>query len=466
MKEHNPLINRYLRVIRGITCNIYFLLGIVFLIRLFFIFFVGVPSNAGSWNKWTWQADSDLYVSFADAIYNHNLNFYPFRLPGYPLILIGTHALLSPEWLGTIILQQFISLACAWILYLIGRRFIKSAHLVAPLIFLFEPATLRYSFVIMPEIFLVFTELAATLVILKAVAATGRKKFMLVAYSSILLCSGIFFKPIVLYAFLLYIGFILVYFRDVFWKRVLYAALFVLIFQLPVHFYRQFIHERFGVYSLTRQEYSEKAGRSLDIKYLVENDRIMDTDSLRQEIKKTLIAGGFNYDKPDYILYAHITDSITSANIKKYPWAFAYHSFADSYNFFHPSPSSFSDFFDIHFSYNAPEDASFIERITRHMTSSISYIPMLLYSLFYTAVLILPFIISLVNKDIRTKYSPLIYFAVSWFIYSAVLCGRIASIRYRVTFIWTFTVLSGAVYSYIKENGIKSIILHKNQTGN
>jgi hypothetical protein len=65
----------------------------------------------------------------------------------------------------------------------------------------------------------------------------------------------------------------------------------------------------------------------------------------------------------------------------------------------------------------------------------------------------------LLSKKLRKKYSPLIFLALLWFLYTSVACGRVAQARYHVTFIWAFIMLAGIVYAIIKENGIKSIFI-------
>ena len=452
--------NKFLPLIKKSCANIYILLGLVFLIRMLILYFLGKPYDTVHWNLWIRTGDTKSYIVFANEIYSGVIKSYPFRLPLYPIVMVITHSLFSLEWLGTILFHQIISLVTAWMIYKLILPYVKSAAIIASLIFLFEPASFIYSYLLLPETFMIFIQVAATIFIIKASSLKGIKKFGFVSLSSLVLCSGVFFKPVLIYSLALYIIFIFFYFKDSLTYKILYVLLFICLFQTPIHFYRQYLYNKFGVYSLTRQEYSEKAGRALDIKYVAEHGRIMHIDSLRAEIRRTLISGGFDYNHPDYVLYSHITDSISRTNLRKHPYAVAAHSFIDSYMFFQPATGTISDFLNITNYTKIPDHATFDEKITHieNRTSSLTNIVIIFISLMYSLILIVPFFISMINKNVRRMYSPLVYFAVMWFLYTSVAIGRIAQTRYRVTFIWTFAILAGLVYSYIKENGIKSII--------
>lgn len=318
----------------------------------------------------------------------------------------------------------------------------------------------------MPESILECLLLIATMIMLNALSQSPGKKLLSIIGASFILCLGVFFKPIVLYAFVIYAAFILVYFTDIFWKRIIYAVIFVFIFQLPLQIYRQFIFDRFGVYALCRQEFSEKAARSTDIKFLAVNGKIMSKDSLHNEILNTLIASGYDTTHPNYVLYAHVTDSITRSNLKNYPYATAYYSFSESYMFFQPGTKMVLHFLNLPNTHILSHTATFEEKVS-HLKGrmlTITDLSVLLFSILYSVIILVPFVISLFNKTIRKQYSPFIYLAVMWFLYTAVACGRISQFRYRTTFVWTFTLLIGIVISHIKTNGIKSIFHIHTQT--
>ena len=452
--------NTHYPTLKKLTGNIYFVLGFGFFMRMLMLLVIGKPWNESNWKEWIWMPDTNSYINFANDLYNHTFHTLPFRLPGYPFFLMLTRNMLPVEWLGTILIQQGIMIFIAWLLYRIARRYTDTYSLLVPLFFLFEPATFMYSFKLLPESFMILLITTSVFLIMQAASTKGINTYVLVIASALLLCLGIFFKPILMYSFLLYLGFIFIFFKDTFWKKLVFALIFIVIIQYPVHLFRQYYQHRFGVYTLTSQEFSEKAARAIDIKYLAVYHKVLSTDHHSEEIHRTMIASGYDYNKPDYQLYRHVADSITSANIKKYPFMFVYHSFAESYLFFEPGTKIYSEFFLIKPPEKTGHPATVLEKLVNllHNSSAMSYLPIIIFSFAYSLLLVVPFFIAIFNASIRKLYAPVIYFACMWFVYTSVLCGRIAQTGYRNTFAWSFTILAGFVCSYIATNGWKNVI--------
>jgi hypothetical protein len=399
-------------------------------------------------------SDTRNYVKYAMDMRNGHLSILPRTMPGYPLVIVLTQYLFPITWLGTILLQQVLNLLIAWLLILIVGQYTSKGHFLVMGLFLFEPMTVIYSYSFMPEIYMLLFQVWATYILVLAQKADGRKKMLLTIASALILSTGVFFKPILTFTFSLFSLFILVYYKERIWKRILFVILFYAVFQTPLYLYKFYIHHNFGVYALSRQDFSEKAGRSVDIKFIAQNHYPMSEDSLRKEIHGTLIAGGYDSTKPNWALYAHITDSITKANIKKYPLTAAYHSFAESYAYFQPGTRVLLNF-QRAFTQTVLMDDFEDPRAQNQPRKAITA----LLSILYSAILIIPVLIMLLSKKLRKKYSPLIFLAILWFLYTSVACGRVAQARYHVTFIWAFIMLAGIVYAIIKENGIKSIFI-------
>jgi hypothetical protein len=184
----------------------------------------------------------------------------------------------------------------------------------------------------------------------------------------------------------------------------------------------------------------------------------MTEDSLRKEIRQVLAAGGYDSTKPNWPLYAHLTDSITKANLKKYPMATAYHSFAESYAYFQPGTKVLLNFQDAFRKTVMMDDIDNPATQVQKANSLLSRKNITaLFSVLYSVILIFPVLIVLLNKKLRKKYSVIVFFTILWFLYTSVACGRVAQARYHVTFIWTFAILGGIVYSNIRESGIRSL---------
>lgn len=462
MKEffEKMMKNESYKSIHKVVFNIYFLLASVFVFRLLLLFLIGNPFEYEKWFNWIWAGDSPSYLRFANVIYNQSFDFLPQRLPGYPLIILLTREVLGIEWLGTIILQQIISILSAWFIYKIVTRYINTNTLIAPLVFLFEPIGLIISFKILPEAFMVLAILATTYLIVKASSEYFIKKLLLVITSSIILCIGVFFKPILLYSFIIYIVFILIYFQDNFKNKLLYVLVFLVIFHLPIHIYKEIIYEKFGVYCLARQEFSEKMGRAIDIKYLAENKKVMNIDSLRAEVKYILMLRGYDFKNPDYVLHAQVSDSLVKLYVRKYLPQFIYYSFSESYFFFQPATSIITAFIKNEQQTTRKHFSTFTEQFSffKKLLLSTENLIIIIFSLLFSMILILPVLITVFNRNLRVQYSPLIYFALFWFFYTSVMVGRIAQARYRITFSWILIILLGIVISYIKNNGWRSII--------
>ncbi len=438
---------------KQLTKNILLFLLLVFILRIVVVVLVTHNGAAG-----VETSDTRNYVKFAMEIKNGHLSVLPRTMPGYPLVILLTQYLFPITWLGTILLQQILNLLIAWILVLIVSQYTSKGYLYVLALFLFEPMTVIYSFSYMPEMYMLLFQVWATYLLVIAQKAEGRKKMLLTLCSALVLSVGVFFKPILTFTFTLFAFFILVYYKDSIWKRMLFVVLFYAVFQTPLYIYRFYIHNQFGVYSLSRQEFSEKAGRSIDIKFLAQNGYPMTDDSVSSELRQALRDGGYDTTKPNWVLYGHITDSITKANLKKYPFTAAYHSFAESYAYFQPgtrvllnfqkafSKTVFMDEFD---------DPKVLSQ-TKNSVFSRKNITALV-SVLYSALLIIPVLIAIGSKKLRKKYSTIIFLTVLWFLYTSVACGRIAQARYHVTFIWTFAMLAGIVYADIREKGIASL---------
>lgn len=441
--------------------SIYSVLGVLFVLRVLLIFFIVNPSDSAAWHHWVIANDSDSYISFANMLRAGEISQFPFRLPGYPVFLVFTRYLFGIEWLATIMLQQFIAVMTAFFVYLIAKRYIDKGAILAPVIFLLEPATLTNTYSVMPEIFMVLAQVLATFIILRVPGSAARHKIVLAIASALVLCAGVFFKPILLYSFVVFAAYLLIFAGGSLRSRILYAAVFIAVFQIPLSLYRGYIESKFGVRALTRQDFSEKAARSIDIKLLAESGELPSKYAVSREFRSTIYSSGFDTLKPDYLLYARVCDSITSANIRKFPWHMAYYSFANSYMFFQPATKLSIVFLRFKNTRLLPETATVEEKIAhlKERTLSPAYIPVVIYSVVFSAVLLLPFLLFIFHPKLRAKYFPIWFFLVFWFVYSSVLCGRITMARYRVTFAWLIAVVIGLVYSHFtkKQNGNEEV---------
>ena len=422
-------------------------LCLVFILRIIVVILLTHNGTAG-----IETSDTRNYVKYAMDIRNGHLSVLPRTMPGYPLVIVMTQYLFPITWLGTILLQQVLNLLIAWLLILIVGQFTSKGHFLVMGLFLFEPMTVIYSYSFMPEMYMLLFQVWATYIIILAQKADGRKKMLLTIVSALILSTGVFFKPILTFTFSLFALFILVYYNDTIWKRILLVILFYAVFQTPLHLYRFYIHHNFGVYTLSRQDYSEKAGRSIDIKFIALNHYPMTEDSLRKEMRFALSAKGYDSTKPNWPLYAQITDSITKANLRKFPLTAMYLSFSESYAYFQPGTRVLMNFQKAFTQTVLMDDLDNpqAQNKTRKALTA-------LLSILYSVIMVIPVLIMILSKKLRKKYSPIIFLAVLWFLYTSVACGRVAQARYHVTFIWTFAMLAGVVYSIIKESGIKSI---------
>lgn len=404
------------------------------------------------------SSDTKNYVKFAMEMRNGHLSVLPRTMPGYPIIILLTQYIFPIAWLGTILLQQVLNFLIAWLLVLIVRQYYAKGYLLVFGIFLFEPVTVIYSYSYMPEMFMLLFQVWATYLLVLAQKAEGRRKILLTLLSALLLSIGVFFKPILTFTFTLFALFILIYYKENIWKRILFVVLFYAVFQTPLYLYRFYIHNQFGVYALSRQEYSEKAGRSVDIKFIAQNRYPMSDDSLRKELRQALAAGGYDSTKPNWPLYARLNDSITKANLRKYPFVAFYHSFAESYAYFQPGTRvllNFQKAFTRTVLSDEFDDPKVADQNQNPIVSRKNITA--LFSVLYSILLIIPVLIALISKKLRKKYSQLLFLTVIWFLYTSVACGRVAQARYHVTFIWTFAMVAGVVYSMIREEGIKSV---------
>ncbi len=445
---------------KGMKNKILLFLFLIFILRIIVV--VLVTHNGASGIE---TSDTRNYVKFAMDMRNGHMSVLPRTMPGFPLIIVLTQYLFPITWLGTILLQQILNLLIAWLLVLIVSQYTAKGYLLVMALFLFEPVTLIYSYTFMPEMYMLLFQVWATYILIIAQKAESRKKMLLTLSSALILSVGVFFKPILTFTFTLFALFILVYYKDSIWKRLLFVVLFYAVFQTPLYLYRFYIHNHFGVYSLSRQEYSEKAGRSIDIKFLAQNGYPMADDSVRGELRQTLAKGGYDSTKPDWALYGHITDSITKANLRKYPFTAIYHSFAESYAYFQPGTRVLLNFQKA-FTRTVLSDEFEDPKAAGQTHSSVFSQKNLtaLFSMLYSAILIFPVLIALGSKKLRKKYSVIIFLTILWFLYTSVACGRVAQARYHVTFIWTFTMLAGVVYADIRENGLRHLFRKEETT--
>jgi len=179
--------------------NIVSLLIIAAIVRLILLIVLQPWSADTVTNTFYQDFDSRQYYKLAINIINEKsfISFVPFRTPGYPVFLSFIFLVFGIRpWL-ILLVHILINLFSIYLIYYITRSiFSVRIALIASAIFAFEPHTLYYCYILLPETLFVFSLIVTLLLVLKVIHSNRWIHYLLLGISLSIVA---YIKPIGIY---------------------------------------------------------------------------------------------------------------------------------------------------------------------------------------------------------------------------------------------------------------------------
>lgn len=422
------------------TRRVVILLLSLLMLRLVLALVLGQPWNSERWLNWITVADTGKYTTCAQDLADGRIDDPHFTTPGYPFIQLLTRSALGWMWFGTIVLQQLVSVFSAWLLGWLLLPHIGRYGWLATLLFLLEPVGFCFSYILLPEPFMILTQILALWLMLKArLAPTGRMGLLTLA-TALLVGLGVLVKPILGYGYIGFVLFIFLFYKTSLRLKLAWAMLFFLVFNGPIWIVKDHYHRNFGIAELSLQGPWQKAFQALQMHQRAAEGRI-DDGAVVREMREVLAARGYDSNHPDYGLYKATYDSLALATIKKYPHQMVFSTLINSFMYFNPAPNLIRNFLQLPHVEREVELANTGEVFREFFAKFRSWDNLLIicFSCTVSLVLALSWLFSHRLWKCRA-YRPLLFFINGWFAYTVLLVGILVDSRYRLSFIWGFAI--------------------------
>jgi hypothetical protein len=440
------------------TRRVVTLLICLFMLRVVFALVIGHPWDGEHWYNWISVDDTDKYSQCALDLEDGRLDNPHFTTPGYPVIQMLTRSLLGWTWFGTIVVQQLAAMIGAFLLGWMLLPYIGRYAWLATLLFLLEPVTFCFSYILLPEPFMILIQIVSLWLMLKAATAATIRMGILTAVVAVMVGLGVLVKPILGFSYFGFILFILLFYKTRLSYKFAWVVLFFVLFNGPVWMLQDHYRRNFGIAEMSLQAPWQKAFQTLQMHQRAAEGRI-DDGPIVLEMREVLESRGYDAAKPDYGLYKAVYDSLALATIRKYPHHMAFSTLINSFMYFNPAPNLIRNFLGLPMVAREVELAN-TKEIFREFFAKFRSWENLLFIAFSTSIsliMILSWLFSFRFRR-RRQYWPLLFFINGWFVYTVLLVGILVDSRYRQTFIWGFAIAFALVaHWWFTERGGKKL---------
>lgn len=405
------------------------LIVVILAARLGSIILHGRPWEGEAWEHRIFYTDTNSYLYAAEELSDGVQDQPLYRVPGYPLLILGTRDLVAPRWLATILLNLAADCVSALVVATASGRFLgRRAALWSAVYYLMLPSGILYSAYVIPDV------ITASLIALSGLLwldTTPRSRPSRGALNGLLagLCFGtaILLKPVVLYAPFVYLVLAFLPKREGWPVRTLFAVILLIITTGTYLVVREHNRRSFGLSGVSTQDAFELMGRTVQIADYrglgVGGEKFwLFRDSLVEEVSRD---GEINWGMRDS-LFREVTREALLSN----PLRVMYFEFTRWPKFF----------------VNLDGHRPYLG-MTNPDEKPLAYSAI-------TTVLQLPLGIALLMgvfvKKLRTRLDRLFWLGVAWFAYSVPVIGPIASFRYGLMFYWALVPFAVAAVGFIK----------------
>lgn len=402
--------------------------------RLGSIFVHGRPWEGEAWEQRIFYTDTHSYLHAAADLSDGVQDQPLYRVPGYPLLILGTRDLMEPRWLATILFNFAADCISALVVATVSGRYLgRRTGLWSAAYYLLLPSGILYSAYVIPDV------ITASLIALSGLlwlnttvdsrAGRGAVNGLLAG-----LCFGaaMFLKPVVLYAPAVYMALVFIPKREGWVARTLFASTLLLVSTGTYIVMREHNERSFGLSGVSTQDTFELMGRTVQIadyrglgvggeKFWLFRDSLMEVASEGGEV---------NWRMRDSLFRAVTREALLSN-----PLRVLYFEFTRWPKFFVN--------LDAHRPYLGLTDPD-------EKPPAYTVVTTVLQFPLGIALLMAVFI-----RRLRTRLDRLFWLGLAWFAYSVPVIGPIASFRYGLMFYWALVPFAAAAAGIIGLPGKK-----------
>ncbi len=241
-------------------------LALIACLRIAGLFLVGDPWST-EWEHRIFYSDTYSYLHAADELADGSQNMPLFRVPGYPLLLLGTRDLCGPAWTATMIIHQIADLLTALVVVAVSTPLLgKVRGIWSGAFYLALPSGILYSSFMIPDILVACLIALSGLLWLRtppgASPARGALNGLL---GGLCFSSALLLKPVVLYAPLIYLALVFIPKNRGRLARALFAVMLALPSTGTYLILRNHNERSFGLPGISTQDALEPMGRMVQI---------------------------------------------------------------------------------------------------------------------------------------------------------------------------------------------------------
>jgi len=397
------------------------------LARLVALLVLGNPWG-DEWEQKIFYSDTNSYLYAADEISDGVQNKPLFRVPGYPLLILGTRDLIEPRWLATILLNLAADCLTAMVVIaMTGRLLGRVAGFWTGAYYLLLPSCILYSIYVIPDVITACLIAVSGLLWLET---TPESRPGTVVRNGLLagLCFGaaMLLKPVVLYAPAVYLALVFIPKREGWANRACFAVAVLFLSTGTYMILRSHNQRSFGLPGVSTQDAFELMGRAVqmaDYRGLGEGGE--DFWHFRDSLVEVASQGGaVNWGMRDS-LFRMVTREALLAN----PLRVAYLEFTRWPKFFVN--------LDGHKPYLGITDANEKPFVYVAITSLLQ-VP-----------LGIALLMAVTGRKLRSRLKRHFWLGIAWFAYSVPVIGPIASFRYGLMFYWALVPFAAAAFGFI-----------------
>jgi len=395
--------------------------------RIASVLVVGNPWGGG-WEGKIFYSDTNSYLYAADDISDGVQDQPLYRVPGYPLLILGTRDLIEPRWLATILLNLAADCLTAMVVIaMTGRLFGRVTGLWAGAYYLLLPSCVLYSTYVIPDVITACLIAVSGFLWLKTTPesrpGTGVLNGLLAG-----LCFGVamLLKPVVLYAPAIYLALVFIPERKGWFARMLFAISLLVISTGTYLVVREHNQRSFGLSGVSTQDSFELMGRVVQIadyrglgvggeKFWLFRDSLLELASPGGEV---------NWGMRDSLFRVVTREAILSN-----PLRVAYFELTRWPKFFvnHDGHKPYLGTTD-------PNEKPFVYvAITTLMQLPLG----------------IALLMSVFSRRLRSRLQRHFWLGMAWFVYSVPVIGPIASFRYGLIFYWALVPFAAAAVEFL-----------------
>lgn len=402
------------------------LLVMVFLLRIAFVFFVGIPATTADVRSWPMEDDSYQYVAYARDLLDGRQSEAAMRMPLYPAFLAITWSEGHP-WLTALLIQQAAGLAIGILCFLIAASSSPQAAPAAGAAAMLLPQHVVLSTRIMPDTFTLLAVCASGYLWTRALRVSSTRSYVaLWGAVGLVLSIGALTKQVMLLSPSVYVA--LIAFERARRPSARLAAVAVMLaaFSVLPLSWREFNRRSFGLDAFSVQDAFEPLGRAAILAGVTDHQSVWSgrftapLDSLAME------GGVIDPGARDSIYRARTREIVLSHPIE----------------IIIPHLVSWPRFLSLGYAHKILRACRMHEGGPALAAWKAALAALYLAMVAGTcAALFVP--------SVRKKTGGLAALFLGWGVFSAVVYGPLATTRYGVTFYWAMACLACAAFAAI-----------------